>query len=165
VHSEEVRLPDDDEPVSMAKAERIAWAYLTAVVSISGVYFIVVISRAVSQPIDQVSWVAPMLLAIGLGVLGTIVGAIIGSVVGGIGIKLRGGDAAVEFASDARDEEIRRVGDRASMGVTAAGFGGALILAMLGADTFWIGNALYLAGAVGAVAETVTKIRFYRRGF
>jgi hypothetical protein len=36
---------------------------------------------------------------------------------------------------------------------------------MLDAHTFWIGNLLFLAGAVGAIVESIAKIRLYRRGF
>lgn len=66
--------------------------------------------------------------------------------------------------SDVRDREIDRRGQRASFGVLGAGFGAALVLAMVDADTFWIGNALFLFGTVGAIVETTTKILLYRRG-
>ena len=51
------------------------------------------------------------------------------------------------------------------MRVISVGFGGALVLAMLDADTFWIGNLLFLFGTVSAVVEAITKIGLYRRGF
>jgi hypothetical protein len=37
--------------------------------------------------------------------------------------------------------------------------------AMAEADHFWIANALYLAFALSAVTESVSKIFAYRRGF
>jgi len=40
-----------------------------------------------------------------------------------------------------------------------------LVLAMTGADLFWIGNLVFLAGTVGGLVETITKIVAYRRGF
>jgi hypothetical protein len=71
----------------------------------------------------------------------------------------------IDTVSDARDKEIDLRGDRALVGVLGAGFAGALVLAMLDADTFWIGNLLFVVGTLGAIVETTTKIRLYRRGF
>ena len=40
-----------------------------------------------------------------------------------------------------------------------------LVLAMIGADLFWIGNTVFVPGTVGAILETITKLVAYRRGF
>jgi len=159
----EPMIPDDD--VAMSLDERTTWVYLVTVVVTAGGYFAVVGSRAAGQPIEDVSWVAPMLWAIGISIAVTVLGAIVAAVVGSVGIALGGRDRDVELGSDVRDREIGRTGDRASMTVTAIGFAVALVLSMVDADTFWIGNSLFLFGALGAVAETITKIRLYRRGF
>jgi hypothetical protein len=66
---------------------------------------------------------------------------------------------------DERDREITRFGDRIGLTVGALGSLAGLILVIVGADYFWIANAIFvgctLAGFVGAMAKIVA----YRRGF
>jgi hypothetical protein len=40
----------------------------------------------------------------------------------------------------------------------------AFVLALAGADHFWIVNALYLAFTLSAVTESASKVIAYRRG-
>ena len=107
-----------------------------------------------------------MLWAMGLAVAGSVLLTIVSTVAAAA--NRRGGCSPAsrgEVTSDVRDQEIGRLGGRASMSVISVGFGAALVLAMLDVHTFWIGNLLFLFGTAGAVVETVTKIRLYRRGF
>ncbi|MBU4335118.1 MAG: hypothetical protein KJ548_00955 [Actinobacteria bacterium] len=168
----EPRLPDDDEPVAMTMNERTVWAYLLTVIVTSGVYLTLMLIRLVDEPVGQIAWVGPMLWTIGASVLGTVVVTAVLAIGRSIGSGQLGpsGRAPVAFTeldpvSDARDKDIDLVGDRALVGVLGAGFVGALVLAMIGADTFWIGNLLFVFGTIGAIVETTTKIRLYRRGF
>lgn len=176
MHAREPRLPDDDERVPMTAAERTVWAYLVAVVVTSGGYLALMVHRVAVQPVERISWIGPMLWTIGLSVLGTVLGVVVGTVVGAVnasrstaggcgGAPGAGGPDGVEVATDVRDREIDRLGGRASTGVIGVGLGAVLMLAMIDAHPFWIGNAVFLSGAVGAVLETTTKIRLYRRGF
>ena len=171
MHDAEPRLPDD-ERVSMTMDERTVWAYLVTVVLTSGVYFTLIVTRLADGPAGEIAWVAPMLWTIGASVLGTVLLTIAGMVAGTItsvrrGPRGRAPVAVVEIdtVSDARDKDIDQIGDRASFGVLGVGFAGALVLAMMDADTFWIGNLLFVVGTIGAIVETTTKIRLYRRGF
>ncbi len=66
---------------------------------------------------------------------------------------------------DVRDKEIERHGDRIAQAITAFGAAAVLALAMLEVDHFWIGNALFLIGAVGATWGSIAKIRAYRGAF
>jgi hypothetical protein len=156
----------DDEPVRMTVVERTVWASLVAVVVSSGAYFALMVPRLLSRPVAEISWVGPMLWAMGLAVAGSVLLTIVSTVAavatrrGGCSPASRG-----EVTSDVRDQEIGRLGGRASMSVISVGFGAALVLAMLDVHTFWIGNLLFLFGTAGAVVETVTKIRLYRQGF
>lgn len=165
------RLPDDDQPVSMTMDERMAWVYLGIVAVTSGTYFALMITRMLTEPIERISWVTPMLWAIGLSIAGTVAGTIVATIVATIAGAVRAGpgpcgrDVEVGLSSDLRDKEINRSGQRASAGVLGAGLGAGLVLAMLDADAFWIGNLLFLFGTIGALVETITKIRLYRRGF
>ena len=166
---------DDDERLPMTAGERTVVAYLVAVVLTSGVYLTLMATRLRAAPAAEVEWVVPMLWTIGASTVATVVVGIVlalaGTVAGRVAAARRAPGAtpdlraAVPTGTDVRDEEIGRLGDRAGMRVLAVGVLGALVLAMLDADSFWIGNLLFLLGTVGAVVETTTKLRLYRRGF
>lgn len=154
-------LPPDNESVPMAIEEYKVWVYLVTVAVTSGGYFALIASRLARHPVEEVSWVAPMVVAIVASVSGTVLGAI---ALGALDRGRRDSDDDGPH-SDIRDQEIERSGTRASTGAIGVGFGAALVLAMLDFDTFWIGNLLFLFGTLGAVVETTTKIRLYRWGF
>lgn len=166
-------LPGDDEPVPMTTTERSVWAYLVAVVLTSGAYLLYLGAQLARTPAHEIEWVVPMLWTLGASVVGsillTIVGTIVATVIATIGRAAAGRTEhhapVVESGTDARDDEIGLRAHRAHIGVLAAGFVGALVLAMLDADTFWIGNLLFVVGTAGALVETTTKLRLYRRGF
>jgi hypothetical protein len=46
-----------------------------------------------------------------------------------------------------------------------AGTIAALVLTMVAADRFWIGNAIYFAGILGALGASITKIAAYHGPF
>jgi len=163
--SHTLRQPGDDDPVVMTAEQRSVWVYLALAVITSTAYFIVVIPRALTQPIEDVSWITPMLWALGVSVVGTIIGSILGAIGGAIGLAARGIEPKGELEGDQRDKEIKRLGDRRAAAVSGAAMLGVLVLAMVGADLFWIGNLVFLAGTVGAIVEGVAKINAYRRGF
>jgi hypothetical protein len=157
---------DDNEPVRMTVNERTVWASVVTVIVSSGAYVALMVSRLLSRPIAEISWAGPMLWTMSLAVAGTVLLTIVFTIAAAA--NRRGGCSPAsrgEVTSDVRDQEIGRLGWRASMRVISVGFGGALVLAMLDADTFWIGNLLFLFGTVGAVVEAITKIDLYRRGF
>lgn len=170
----DVSLPDDDERVPMTMNERTVWAYLVTVVLTSGVYFTLMAARLAGEPAEQIDWVVPMLSAIGASVACTVLLTILFTITGTVARSVRptcsgtpgaDGTPVVDTATDARDHDIDVLGDRAGLGVLGAGFLGALVLAMIDADTFWIGNLLFAFGSLGAVVESTTKLRMYRRGF
>jgi hypothetical protein len=171
-------VPADDDPVPMSLSERAVWAYLAAVVLTSGAYLALVATRLADQPAEDVVWVGPMLWTIGASVAGSVLltvvltvgGTVAATVHRSIAARRAGTRAPVELVevgtvADARDRDIDLRGSRALVGALGAGSAGALALAMLDADAFWIGNLLFLAGTVGALVEAGTKLRLYRRGF
>ena len=161
-------LPHDeteDERVPMTMDERGVWVYLVAVVVTSGAYLAVMIPRTLSEPIAEISWVTPMLWALGVSVFSTIVGSIVAAIGSAVAISTRGDNPKVELASDERDKEIKRYGDRKTYGILGASMFVTLVLTMIGADLFWIANAVFVFGTTGAIVETIVKIRAYRRGF
>ena len=159
------REPAENERGPMNVDERAVWTYLVMLIGSTVAYAAVVIPRALDTPIEDVEWVVPMIWAIGIAIVGTVLGAIASAIASAVERAARGRDPEADLGSDERDKEISRLGDRRSQGVLGAGMLATLILAMLDADTFWIGNTLYLAGALGGLVETIVKIRAYRRGF
>ncbi|WP_061961219.1 hypothetical protein [Demequina flava] len=154
----------DDAPEPMTTAQRGVWVFLVTNISAAIAYAIVVVPRALSQPIEDVSWVTPMLWAIGFQIVGTIVGSILAAIGSAVSLAARGREPEVEMVTDARDKDIERYGSRMTQGVLGAGTFVALVLAMLDADTFWIGNTIFFFGVVSGIVEAVVKIRAYRRG-
>ena len=180
MHDADLVLPSDDDPVAMTMAERSVWAYLVAVVVTSGVYLTLMAMRLADGPVAEISWAGPMLWTIGASVVGSVVLTMAFTITGSVAAAIARSIAAartdprgeppvpvveLDGGSDARDKDIALMGDHALVGVLGAGFVGALVLAMLDADAFWIGNLLFVVGTAGAIVETTIKIRLYRRGF
>lgn len=159
------RAPRDDEATPMSMNERIAWVSLTVLVVTTVVYAVLVVPEAVRGPVGEARWVAPMLGAVGASVVATGVGSFLATLGGAARLAARGRGYESEFGSDARDKEIGRLGTRSTARVLAAGLVVVTVLAMVGADPFWIGNAAFAAGLAAAVTEAAVKIRAYRRGF
>ena len=166
-----------DEPREpMSYGERNVWASAIAVAVSAAFYLAVMFPRALEGPIDQISWVTPMLWAIGISIVGTIVLSILGAsgseIGGAIGASVRSAltgrtveREAPVHAEDVRDKEISAYGERVTM--TGMGFAMlvALILAMLHVNTFWIGSAMFVVGSVSSLVGSGVKIHAYRRGF
>ncbi|WP_159448785.1 hypothetical protein [Demequina sp. NBRC 110053] len=159
------REPAEDERGPMTLDERSVWVYLVVLIATTVTYAAVVIPRALAGPIEDVEWVVPMIWAIGISIVGTVVGSILGAIGSAVGLAARGRDPETDLSSDERDKEIERLGNRSTQGVIGAGMLAALVLAMVDADSFWIGNALFVTGAIAGLVETIVKIRAYRRGF
>ncbi|MEV4412008.1 hypothetical protein [Catellatospora sp. NPDC049609] len=145
----------DSERVPMTFEERNTWCALILVPVSTLAYFAVVIPRLLRQPAAEVAWVGPMLWSIGAVIVGTIVGSIAAAIA----------TRDVKAETDVRDREISRHGDRLAQAIMGFGAAAVLVLAMLRADQFWIGNALFLIGAVGTTWGAVAKIRAYRGAF
>lgn len=149
----------NDDRVAMTTGEITTWVYAILVPVTTLAYLGVVMPRLLSGPASQVSWVVPMLWAIGATIAGTIVGTIIGSIVSAIATR------EVPASPDVRDKQIERHGDRMATAITAFGSAGALVLTMFKADHFWIGNALFVIGAIGTTWGAIARISAYRGSF
>jgi hypothetical protein len=158
--------PEDAEPTQLTYRERVAWSSLICVAGSSGGYLALMTYRLITRAVADISWIRPMLWS----VIGSIVASILLSIGTGIlvGLRLRSGANAStcdeETLTDERDQQIDQRGSRNSTLVLSLGIGCALILTMLDVDRFWLGNLLYLAGALAALTETITRISLYRRG-
>lgn len=142
----------------MSYSEKNTWVF--GFIAIAGyvTYLIVVFVQAGGRPIEQTEYVVPMLASIG--------GAIAVGILGGIalGIVARA-DRDNGGKPDVRDREIEQAGERVGNSFLVIGALGALVLAWLEADHFWIANELYLAFVVSAVTSSMTRLGLYRRGF
>lgn len=146
--------------------EKFTWVSLVVFVVVPGTYLVVVLRMLGGAEAAEVAYQVPMFVAIGVSVLLTIVGTILMGIGTGIAIKMSGEGSTDDIGrDDERDDDINRRGQLA--GSYAAGLGavGALILAMLRLDQFWIANAIYLSFVASTVTAAIFKLVAYRRGF
>ncbi|MET0974714.1 MAG: hypothetical protein ABWX82_03490 [Leifsonia sp.] len=139
----------------MSYDEKNAWAFL--VISFAGYacYLAIVLTQAAGGPITEVDYIPVLLWTIGAAILaGIVAGIVIGMV------SPRGRDKR-----DQRDREISRFGEHVGQSFVVIGAVGALILALLAVDYFWIANVVYLCFVLSALLGSVARIVAYRRGF
>jgi hypothetical protein len=148
----------------MTMQERTVWAQIVVFPLVGAAYFAVVLSRAAASPIDEVSWVVPLIWAISICIVGIIAATIVSAIGHGVVASARGQEPEFE-EGDVRDKEIEREGDHRSHAFTAFAGLAVIILAMLNVDHFWIANTMFLSGLLGGIYGAVVKIRIYRRGF
>ncbi len=138
----------------MSYEEKGQWVYLAATTIGYGVYLVLVLGSAGSTPLPEVDYQPILLWTIG--------GAIVASIIGRIAVEMiRPSDT---YREDVRDRDIGRFGEYGAGVVLGIGMVGPFILALIGADHFWIANAMYLVFSVQAVVGAVIKLIAYRRG-
>ncbi|MCK3769460.1 hypothetical protein MZK47_07250 [Microbacterium aerolatum] len=142
----------------MVYAERNVWATLIVTVLMVPIYIVVTLQQAGGGPLTSVDWLPNMLWAIGL----SIVAAIVLSILWGIAAGLR--DPKGSTTSDIRDRDIERMGGRVEHSFLAIAGLGVIALCAVGADVFWIANAMFLGFAVSAFIGGVARVVAYRRG-
>ncbi len=141
----------------MGYAERNTWAQLIASVGATIVYLAIVLPP-LSGPVEDIAWVWPMVWTI----LAAIAAAIAISILWGLAAGMR--DPEEEHAADQRDREIEWFGDRIGQAFAVIGGLGGLILAMVEAHWFWIGNVLFFGFFLSATLDGVARLFAYRRG-
>jgi hypothetical protein len=139
----------------MSYEEKGTWVHLTVSLGAYLVYLAVILRRAGGGPVAEVAYVAPMLWAIGLGMLAAMIARVAVEIV-------RPSDS---YRGDVRDKEINRHGQYIGFYALAIGFLPALVLSMLESAHFWIANAIYAAYVLNAVSAAAAKIVAYRRGW
>ena len=139
----------------MSYEEKGVWVFLVIAVAGYGVYLGLVLPQlAAAASVDEVDWVVPMLWTIG--------GAIVAAIVGRILVEIVSPSDSTR--GDVRDKEIDRLGERVGNSFIVIGGVGALVLAMLDADVFWIANVLYLGFVLAGILASITKLVAYRKG-
>lgn len=142
----------------MVYAERNVWATLIATAVIIPGYIVVILQQADGGPLTSTDWFPTMLWAIGL----SIVVAIVLSILWGMFAGLR--DPKGATASDIRDRDIDRMGARVEHAFLVIAGLGVIALCAVGADVFWIANAMFLGFAVSSFVGSIARIIAYRRG-
>lgn len=107
-----------------------------------------------SRCLELFSYQRPLVTAIVVSVVATVVGRVLIEVV----------RPSESTRPDVRDKEVSRFGDYVGGQVLSVLGAGVLALAVVDADTFWIAQALYAAYVAQMVASSATKIVAYRRG-
>jgi hypothetical protein len=156
----------DIEEVVMSFEEKMTWVSGFVSVLVTGVYFWIVLGRVGSVPVGEIAYQVPMLIAMGAMVVMSIVGAILMSIGTAVSAEITGVGSVKDIdRKDERDVHIAQRGDLIGYYVTSAGVLGALALAMLKSDQFWIANAIFAGFMVSSVVGSAYKVFLYRRGF
>ena len=139
----------------MTYEEKGVWVYLVVALGAYGTYLAIVLGQIATVPIADIDYTPALLWTIGASIAGAIVLRIAVEVVG----------PSDNQSADARDRDVKRAGDRLGFWPIIAGALGALVLALLQAEYFWIANAIYLGFVASAVLSSIITLVLYRRGF
>ena len=138
----------------MSYDEKGTWAYLVASTVAYLVYLAIVGDRLAHTSVAQVSYVAVLLWT---GAASALVSTVVRTLI-------ETASPSDSRKSDVRDKEIYRHGEYVSRWFIVAGAGGALIMAMVRLDYFWIANVIYLGFVLWAVVGSAVKLVAYRQG-
>lgn len=142
----------------MGYAERNVWTGLVASIAGVAVYAAIVLPQLNDRPVADIEWQWPMIFC----VVGALAVAIVASIVWGIVAGML--DPETEHRADVRDRDIERMGDRVGQAFSVIGALVALVLAMVGGELFWIGNAIFFGFFLTATIGSVARLVAYRRG-
>lgn len=141
----------------MTYSERNTWAQLASTVVVLAVYIPIVVGLASSGAPTGWTWLAPMLVVIGLGILLSIIGSIVWNIAAGI---RRG----IDTATDERDRHISHIADRVGQAFLVIAALIAIVLCAMQVAPFWIAQVLFAGFAVSALVGGVTSVILYRAG-
>ncbi|WP_426188004.1 hypothetical protein [Microbacterium sp. TWP3-1-2b2] len=142
----------------MVYTERNTWSTLIATAVIIPGYIVVVLQQAAGGPLTSVDWFPIMLWAIGISIAATIVLSLLWGIFAGLR------DPKGATATDIRDRDIDRMGARVEHAFLVIAGLGVIALCAVGADVFWIANAMFLGFAVSSFIGSIARIIAYRRG-
>lgn len=142
----------------IAYGERNTWSQLIASVLGTAVYLALVIPQLLARPIAEIDWQWPMVWT----VVAAIAASVAISVLWGIGAGIA--DPDEQHTEDIRDRDIARAGGRVGQLFATLGGLGGLVLAMVEADWFWIGNTLFVGFFLATVIGSLVSLVAYRRG-
>ncbi|WP_228379205.1 hypothetical protein [Demequina rhizosphaerae] len=143
--------------------ERTVWATLVVFPLVGIVYFTVILTQAADRPLEEISWVTPMLWAWGSLIVFIILGTIASAIATAIQAEVSGEKAEFEDG-DERDKQIERLGNARAYGLSSFGGLVATVLLMLDLDRFWAANTLFLAGLIAGIVAAGSRAYAYRTG-
>ena len=137
----------------MSAQEKSAWIYGVIAVVGYGVYLALLLTAAAAD-LTVVDYVPLMLGTVG------------GTIVAAIALNIAAGIASPRTATlvDERDRRIGRLGDVVGNSFVVIGAVGALVLAFVEADYFWIANTIYLGFVLSALLSAIARVVSYRGG-
>ena len=138
----------------MTYEEKGVWVYLAVVLGTYGVYLAIVLGQLGTTPVAEIDYVPALLWTIGASIVGAIVLRILVEIVG----------PSDSYKSDDRDRDFKRAGNVHGFWPIIAGALGAMALAIVQAEYFWIANAIYLGFVASAVLSSIITVVLYRRG-
>ncbi len=138
----------------MGYKERGSYMDLIVTVGVAAKYVWDIYRLQLLTPLTGVAFQGPMVRAILLSVVATIILHIIYAILTG----------SKDTKEDQRDRQVSRFGDWISLFPLASGAFAGLILAMYGAHHFWIANAIYAGFFISAITGNIARIIVYRRG-
>lgn len=150
--------------------EKVTWVNLFVSLVVPAYYASQIIGELGATPVSEIAYQRSLIVAVVVSIVLTIVGSIMAGVGSGISAGIRkeltGEDLMDEVGrSDERDKDINRRGELIGYYASSVGVLGALALAMLRQDQFWIANTLYAGFVLAAIASGIAKVVLYRRGF
>jgi hypothetical protein len=150
----------------MTFEEKVTWVSAVVFAIVPTVYFTKVLGQLASVPASEIAYQRPMLIAIGVSIVLTILGSIFTGIGSGISAEITAPGSGADIGrTDERDKQINRRGELIGYYVSSVGVVGAMALTMLEYDYFWIANTLYLSFVVAAIVSAAVKLVAYRRGF
>jgi hypothetical protein len=156
----------DIREAAMTFEEKVTWVSAVVFAIVPAAYFTMVLGQLASVPANEIAYQRPMLIAIGISIVLTILGSIATGIGSGIVAEItEPGSGADIGRSDERDKQINRRGELIGYYVSSVGVVGAMALTMLEYDYFWIANALYLSFVIAAIVSAAVKLVAYRRGY
>jgi hypothetical protein len=156
----------DIKEAVMTFEEKVTWVSAVVFAIVPAVYFTKVLGQLASVPASEIAYQRPMLIAIGVSIVLTIVGSILTGIGSGISAEImEPGSSADIGRTDERDKQIGRRGELIGYYVSSVGVVAAMALTMLEYPYFWIANALYLGFVIAALVTAAVKIVAYRRGY
>jgi hypothetical protein len=139
----------------MSFEEKGTWFFLFVTIVVDGIYFAIVLGQVGETLVTEIEYIRPMIIAA--------VAMIVSMILGYILIAISKPSEADK--KDERDSNINRRGEAFAYNVYAVATLLPLVLTMMEVEHFWIANAIFLAGGLGAIASSVVKLYGYRRGF
>lgn len=138
----------------MTYEEKNAWVYAALAVAVPVIYFWIILGQLPTTSVDEIAYQQPLLIAIGAAIACSIVLSIV------LGIF-----SPKNTQRDQRDTDIKRRGEYVGGIVLGVAMVVPFLLALIGAEHFWIANTIYLAFVLSAFLGTAVKLVAYRRGF